>query len=83
MMNKPTLRLLLRHTDGSVKLLDEYTEAGDFDEQYLFEFERGDVELFDCYYGGEFPTLKGIAVEYALEYGYGQFIDWTVGDEEG
>ena len=65
-----------------MKLLDDYTEAGDFDEQYLFDFERGVVELLDCDCG-DFPTLKRIAVEYALEYGYGQFIDWTVGDEEG
>ncbi len=80
-MSKPLLRLLLRHADGSVKLLDKHTEAGDFDEQYLFEFERGIIELFDCFYG-DFPVLKGIAVEYAREYNYGAFMDWTVGDEE-
>lgn len=82
-MTKPFLRLLLRHVDGSVKLLDNYIEVSDFDEQYLFEFEQGFVELFDCHYGGEFPILKGIAVEHALEYDYGRFIGWTVGDEEG
>jgi hypothetical protein len=80
-MKKSLLRLLLRHADGSVKILDDITEPGDFDEQYLFEFAHGIVELFDCYYGGEFPTLKGIAVEYAENEGYGEFLNWTVGDD--
>ncbi len=80
-MKKPILRLLLRHDDGSVKQLDEYTEPGDFDEQYLFEFERAVVEIYDCYYGGETERLKDIARKYALEYDYGSYIGWTVGDE--
>ena len=80
-MKKPLLRLLLRHADGSVKILDDAVEPGDFHEQYLFEFERGIVELFDCYYGGELPTLKGIAVDHAREEGYGDFVQWTVGED--
>jgi len=79
-MSKPMLRLLLRHADGSVKILDDDDEPQDFDEQYLFEFERGTVELFDCYYGGEFELVKEIAVEYARNAGYGVFIAGTVGD---
>ena len=80
-MTKPILRLLLRHADGSVKILDEDSEPGDFYDQYLFEFEGGVIELFDCYYSGEFPTLKGIAVEHACDEDYGGFIKWTVGDD--
>ncbi len=80
-MSKPISRLLLRHADGSVKVLDENHEPGEWDEQYLFEFERGIVELFDCYYGGEFPTVKKIAVEYAQDAGYGNFLDWSFGDD--
>jgi hypothetical protein len=80
-MSKPVLRLLLRHADGSVKILSDDAEPQDFDEQYLFEFEGGIVELFDCYYGGEFALLKEIAVEHARDARYGVFVDWTIGDE--
>lgn len=80
-MNKPKLRLLLRHADGSVKLLDEYTEVGDFDEQYLFEFELGIVEIYDCNLGGEVELIEETAREYGLEYDFGRYIGWTVGDE--
>lgn len=80
-MKKTTLRLLLRHGNGTVKILDAAVEPGDFHEQYLFEFEHGIVELFDCYYGGELPILKGIAVDYAREEGYGNLMEWTVGND--
>lgn len=80
-MKKSILRLLLRHADGSVKILEPHHEPGEWDEQYLFTFENGMVELFDCYYGGEFERLKQIAIEYACEEKFGTFVDWAVGDD--